>query len=75
MYAVLTKARLGIFVNLPSINHRYRKIEYGLAQLSRTEKVLAKKLARRAHRLNRYEKDAPGELVHFDTKKLPVMYG
>lgn len=75
MYRVLEKARLDIFVNLPSINHRYRAVQYGLARLSRTEKVIAKKLARRAHRLNRYEKDEPGELVHFDTKKLPVMYG
>ena len=75
IYEVLKKARLGIFVNLPSVNHRYRSVAYGLKHLSRTEKVLAKKLARRAHRLNRYEKDAPGEMVHFDTKKLPVMYG
>lgn len=75
IYAALKKARLGVFVNLPSVNHRYRAVAYGLKHLSRTEKVIAKKLARRAHRLNRYEKDAPGELVHFDTKKLPVMYG
>lgn len=25
--------------------------------------------------MKRYEKATPGELVHFDTKKLPVMYG
>lgn len=75
VYRTVKKARLDIFVNLPSMNHRYRKIEYGLKKLSTTEKVLAKKLARRAHRLTRYEKAAPGEMVHFDTKRLPVMYG
>lgn len=75
VYRTVTHARLDIFVNLPSMNHRYRKVEYGLKKLSKTEKVLAKKLARRAHRLTRYEKAAPGEMVHFDTKKLPVMYG
>jgi len=75
VYRILKKARLGIFVNLPSVNHRYRQVRYGLRRLAKTEKAIAKKLARRAHRLNRYEKDAPGELVHFDTKKLPVMYG
>jgi len=75
MYRVLQHARLDIFVNLPSINHRYRQVAYGLKRLSATEKVLAKKLARRAHRLKRYEKDEPGALVHFDTKRLPVMYG
>jgi transposase InsO family protein len=75
VYRVLRKARLGIFVDLPSVNYRYRAVQYGLRRLSRTERMLAKKLARRAHRLKRYEKDAPGELVHFDTKKLPVMRG
>jgi len=74
-YRTVKKARLDIFVNLPSINHRYRQIEYGLKKLSKVEKALAKKLARREHRLRRYEKATPGEMVHFDTKKLPVMYG
>ena len=75
VYRTLKKAKLEVFVNLPSVNHRYRSVCYGLRHLSRTERMLAKKLARREHRLQRYEKDAPGELVHFDTKKLPVMYG
>lgn len=75
VYRTLKNARLDVFVNLPSVNHRYRQVQYGLQRLSRTEKILAKKLARREHRLKRYAKDAPGELIHFDTKKLPVMYG
>lgn len=75
VYRTIEKAKLGIFVNLPSMNHRYRSLKYGLKKLSKTEKVLAKKLAKREHRLKRYEKSAPGEMVHFDTKKLPVMYG
>lgn len=75
VYRTLKKAKIEVFVNLPSINHRYRSVRYGLRHLSRTERILAKKLARRAHRLKRYEKDAPGELVHFDTKKLPIMHG
>jgi transposase InsO family protein len=75
VYRTVKKAKIEVFVNLPSVNHRYRTIQYGLKHLSRTERILAKKLARREHRLKRYEKDAPGELVHFDTKKLPVMYG
>lgn len=75
VYRTVERARLDIFQNLPSINHRYREVRYGLRKLSQTEKILAKKLARRAHRLKRYEKDEPGELVHFDTKKLPIMVG
>lgn len=75
MYRVIRKAKLGIFCNLPSINHRYRSITCGLKHLSRTEKILVKKLAKREKRLRRYEKAYPGEMVHFDTKKLPVMLG
>ena len=75
IYRTIKKARLDIWANLPSINHRYRQIQYGLKKLSKTEKVLAKKIARREHRLKRYEKAEPGEMVHFDTKKLPVMWG
>lgn len=75
VYRTLKKARMEIFVNLPSMNRRYRRIAYGLKHLSRTERMLAKKLARREHRLRRYEKAEPGEMVHFDTKKLPVMHG
>jgi len=75
VYRIIKKAKLNSFINLPSMNHRYRRIEYGLKKLSRTERALAKKLARREHRLKRYEKAAPGEMIHFDTKKLPVMYG
>ncbi len=75
VYRVIKKAKLDVFTNLPSMNHRYRQVEFGLKKLSKTEKVLAKKLARREHRLKRYEKSSPGEMVHFDTKKLPVMWG
>jgi transposase InsO family protein len=64
VYRVIKKAKINVFENLPSMNHRYRQVQYGL-----------KKLARREHRLKRYEKSSPGEMVHFDTKKLPVMWG
>lgn len=68
-------ARLGIFGNYTSKNFRYRQIEYGLKSLSLVERKVAAKLARKAHRLKRYEKDEPGEMVHFDTKKLPRLSG
>lgn len=75
MYRIIRKAKLGVFCNLPSINYRYRAIAYGLKRLSKTEKIIEKKLAKREKRLKRYEKAYPGEMVHFDTKKLPVMLG
>lgn len=75
IYSVLKKAKLGMFENLSSINHRYRTIYYGLRKLSKTEKIIAKKKAKREKRLRRYEKKYPGEMVHFDTKKLPLIAG
>lgn len=75
LYETFKKAKLGIFENYTSANKRYRTVEYGLKHLSKVEAQLAKKLAKRERRKNRYEKDYPGEMVHFDTKKLPVMRG
>lgn len=75
LYGTFRKARLGTFENFTSMNRRYRTLAYGLRRLSKTERVIAKKLVRKAHRLKRYEKDEPGELVHFDTKRLPLLPG
>lgn len=75
LYEAFKKARLGVFVNYSSMNYRYRAVFYGLRRLSETERVLAKKIAKREKRLKRYEKKDPGELVHFDTKKLPLLPG
>lgn len=75
LYAVFKKARLEVFTNYSSMNERYRSVQYGLRRLSKIERRLAKKLAKRERRLKRYEKSEPGELVHFDTKKLPLLPG
>lgn len=75
IYEVLKKAKLGVFVNYSSMNYRYRNLYYGLKKLSQTEKKLAKKIAKREKRLKRYERYSPGELVHFDTKRLPLLPG
>jgi len=75
VYKVIRNAKLGQFANRSSMNYRYRNIYYGLRSLSKTEKKLAKKIAERERRAKRYEKHEPGELVHFDTKKLPLLPG
>lgn len=75
IYEVIRRAKLGSFENKKSINERYRNIYYGIRSLSDTEKVLAKKIAAKEHRLKRYEKQMPGEMVHFDTKRLPLLWG
>lgn len=75
LYEVFHKAKLGVFENYSSKNLRYRTLEYGLKKLRRTEIRLAKKLAKRELRLNRYSKKHPGEMVHADSSILPLISG
>lgn len=75
LYEVFRKAKLGVFENYSSKNLRYRTIEYGLKTLVRIEKKIAKKLAKRALRLNRYVKKYPGEMVHTDSSVMPLIPG
>jgi transposase InsO family protein len=75
LYEVFKKAKLGVFDNYSSKNLRYRTIEFGFKQLARTEKKIAKKLEKRALRLNRYVKKHPGEMVHTDSSVLPLIPG
>ena len=75
LYEVFKKAKLGVFENYSSKNLRYRTIEFGLKQLTRIEKKIAKKLAKRALRANRYVKHRPGEMVHTDSSVMPLIPG
>lgn len=69
---VIKRAKMGDFSVHKSINDRYRSAFYGLKHLSKTEKRIKGKLAKKA---KRYEKDYPGEMVHFDSKILPRIKG
>lgn len=75
IYDTLRDARLGIFHNRSSMNHRYRSIWWGLHRLSKTEERLKAAQIRREHRNKRYEKTIPGEMIHLDTKRLPLLIG
>lgn len=75
LYESFHKAKLGVFVNYSSKNLKYRTIEYGLKKLAKTEKKIGKILAKREHRLNRYVKKRPGEMVHTDSSFLPRISG
>lgn len=72
IYKILKRARMNDFSIHLSINHRYKQALYGLRKLSKTEKKLEAKLRKRARR---YEKDYPGEMVHFDSKRMPRIKG
>lgn len=75
LYAVFAKAKQGVFENYSSKNLRYRTVEYGLKRLKKTEAKVAKKLKKRERRLNRYQKEYPGEMVHIDSSVLPLLRG
>ncbi len=75
LYEVFKKAKLGVFENYSSKNLRYRTIEYGLRHLAKIERAVAKKLGKRERRLNRYQKEYPGEMVHTDSSLLPLLRG
>lgn len=72
IYKVLRRARQNDFTIHNSTNKRFRCLEYGLKRISKVEAALEKKLRAQARR---YEKSYPGEMVHGDTKRLPLLKG
>lgn len=75
VYGTLRDAKLNVFHNRTSENHRYRNLAWGLRRIEKTMLVVEKKLTDRERRRNRYEKSVPGEMVHLDTKRLPLLRG
>ena len=75
VYKVIQRARQNIFITFTSTNKRFLTVKYGLKRLTKTEIKLAKKITGREKRQNRYERSVPGELVHLDTKRLPLLRG
>lgn len=72
IYKIIHRARDKDFTIHKSVNKRYRCLEYGLKRLSKVEKELEEKLKKEA---KRYNKQYPGEMLHFDTKRLPILTG
>ena len=67
---ILLRAGHGDFSVHRSINWRYQCLEYGLKRLSKISARIEAKLKKQAIR---YEKSYPGELLHLDTKRLPLL--
>jgi transposase InsO family protein len=55
-----------------STNKRFRCLKYGIRRLAKIEKSIEERLKKEA---KRYNKKYPGEMVHFDTKRLPLLAG
>ena len=72
VYKVLHRARNRDYSVHRSVNKRFRCLHYGIKRLSKIEKHIEEKLKRQA---KRYNKRYPGEMLHFDTKRLPLLTG
>jgi transposase InsO family protein len=72
IYKTLARARKQEFVPRKSTNDRFRSLKYGLKRLAKVERDLEEQRKRQARR---YNKAYPGELVHFDSKRLPLISG
>ena len=72
IYDVLKRARLQEFTPRDSTNQRFKTLQYGLKRLAKVEQAIQERLKREA---KRYNKSYPGELVHLDTKRLPLLKG
>jgi transposase InsO family protein len=72
IYDVLKRARLQEFTPRNSTNQRFKTLQFGLKRLAKVEQAIQERLKREA---KRYNKSYPGELVHFDTKRLPLLKG
>lgn len=72
IYSVLKKARHNILVPLTSTNHRFKRAYFGIRRLAKIELSIQEKLKKQARR---YNKSYPGEMLHVDTKRLPLLIG
>lgn len=70
IYRILKAARLQLLAPQNSTNNRFKQAKYGMKQLAKVEKAIEEKLKKQA---KRYNKSYPGEMVHFDTKRLPLL--
>ncbi len=72
IYKILERGRHGDFMPHKSINKRFRCLQFGLKRLAKVEHKIEEKLRNKARR---YNKDYPGQMLHFDTKRLPMLEG
>lgn len=69
---ILARAKHRDYTIHTSINKRFQCLQYGLKRLTKIEISLQARLKQQA---KRYNKSYPGEMMHFDTKRLPLLVG
>lgn len=70
IYKILRRGRNKDFTIHRSTNKRFRCLPYGIKRLAKIEAELEAKRKRAA---KRYNKDYPGQMLHGDTKRLPLL--
>ena len=71
-YRALKAARAKLPKPQTGTNNRFKQAKYGMKRLAKVEHSIQEKLKRQA---KRYNKSYPGEMVHVDTKRLPLPKG
>jgi len=69
---ILKRGKIKDYSVHKSINKRFICLEYGLKRLSKIESKIQEKLKKKA---KRYNEKYPGEMLHVDTKRLPLILG
>ena len=72
IYKIIKRGREKDFSLHKSANARYRCLEWGIRRLAKVEKELEEKLKKEARR---YNKNYLGQMIHMDTKRLPLLEG
>lgn len=72
VYKIIHRAQDNDYSIHKSVNVRYRCVKYGLKRLAKIEKAIENRLKKQARR---YNKKYPGEMMHGDTKRLPLLEG
>ena len=70
IYKILHRGRMRDFSIHRSTNARFRCLKYGLRRLAKIEKTIEERLKRQAKRYNKFY---PGQMIHGDTKRLPLL--
>ena len=72
IYHALSAARGRLLKPPTSVNNRFKQARYGMKRPAKVEKAIQEKLKQQA---KRYNKSYPGEMVHVDDKRLPLLKG
>lgn len=70
IYRISKAARLQLLTPQKSTNNRFKQAKYGMKLLAKVEREIEEKLKKKA---KRYNKSYLGEMVHVDTKRLPLL--